>query len=375
MADARPPGGGEAALLLTADLAQSVVDEVAGRLRYRAQIIDRDGIILASVDRDRIGRRHQGGRWVLAHRAPLIVTPADAEHLEGTRPGVNLPLEVEGSLVGVLGVSGPPAEVAPVGELLAMAVQLLISQRLTAQDAEWLARVHRQLVADLYRQEVDEAGWTARLATVGPRLAAPYTLIALDLRDAPPASASSAARALQPLRSSSVVAEDLAGAVWVVTSPQHRGRAEGVLQRIRDAAGSGAGPVVAGGDQPGFAALAAAAGRIAAALSLPVPLPGSGEAAGLQALELPALLARAPAADRSAMAARVLDGIGPAQRATLRAFFATDLSASAAARQLHTHRNTVLYRLDQIARRSGYDPRRFTDAATLAAALAFAPDH
>lgn len=49
----------------------------------------------------------------------------------------------------------------------------------------------------------------------------------------------------------------------------------------------------------------------------------------------------------------------------LQAYFRSDLSVSETARKLYVHRNTVLYWLDKIARDTGFDARKFSDAMVL----------
>jgi hypothetical protein len=50
---------------------------------------------------------------------------------------------------------------------------------------------------------------------------------------------------------------------------------------------------------------------------------------------------------------------------TIRAFSAADLNVANAAEQMHVHPNTVRYRLQQIAARTGYDPRTFAGLVDL----------
>lgn len=50
---------------------------------------------------------------------------------------------------------------------------------------------------------------------------------------------------------------------------------------------------------------------------------------------------------------------------TLRVYGASDLNAKIAAARLHVHVNTAYYRIDQIAERTGCDPRRFADLQEL----------
>ena len=54
---------------------------------------------------------------------------------------------------------------------------------------------------------------------------------------------------------------------------------------------------------------------------------------------------------------------------TAQVFFRCDLVISAAAKELHMHRNTLLYRIEQIRRVTGLDIRHFEDAKTLSLAI------
>lgn len=47
---------------------------------------------------------------------------------------------------------------------------------------------------------------------------------------------------------------------------------------------------------------------------------------------------------------------------TVEAFLDNDMSLTEAAKKLHLHRNTLIYRLDKIKKETGLDPRRFSDA-------------
>jgi DNA-binding PucR family transcriptional regulator len=54
---------------------------------------------------------------------------------------------------------------------------------------------------------------------------------------------------------------------------------------------------------------------------------------------------------------------------TIRAFSTADLNVAKAAEQLHVHPNTVRYRLQQIATKTGYDPRTFAGLVDLISIL------
>lgn len=48
---------------------------------------------------------------------------------------------------------------------------------------------------------------------------------------------------------------------------------------------------------------------------------------------------------------------------TIEVFFKSDLNLSEASKGLYVHRNTLIYRLDKIQKYTGYDIRKFNDAA------------
>jgi hypothetical protein len=59
---------------------------------------------------------------------------------------------------------------------------------------------------------------------------------------------------------------------------------------------------------------------------------------------------------------------------TIRAFSDADLNVARAAEQMHVHPNTVRYRLQQIATRTGHDPRTFTGLVDLVCMLEMSND-
>ncbi len=61
-------------------------------------------------------------------------------------------------------------------------------------------------------------------------------------------------------------------------------------------------------------------------------------------------------------------------RETLQAFFDCSLSIASSAKMLNIHRNTMIYRLEQIKALTGYDPQQFQDAVLLQFVLWFRPE-
>ncbi|WP_348235024.1 sugar diacid recognition domain-containing protein, partial [Salmonella enterica] len=61
--------------------------------------------INCSCDRERIGELHEGVLLVLSQGRVGDIDDAVARHLHGVRQGINLPLRLEGDIVGVNGLT------------------------------------------------------------------------------------------------------------------------------------------------------------------------------------------------------------------------------------------------------------------------------
>ena len=68
-------------------------------------------------------------------------------------------------------------------------------------------------------------------------------------------------------------------------------------------------------------------------------------------------------------AEKYLSALSEADLNLLRIYYRSEMSLVRTADALFLHKNTVQYRLDQIRKKSGYNPRQFTDAAGFYAAL------
>jgi carbohydrate diacid regulator len=163
-----------------------------------------------------------------------------------------------------------------------------------------------------------------------------------------------------------LVALDVTDVLWVVAGSGGHPAA----RRARDAArtslprGRVDGPMIDAGQVEDVRALADLVRRTRLATRSVVATDMT-----LKDLELPVLLADVDDAVRAQACQRLLAGLDPDLKRTIRALLAADLVVSRAALTLNVHRNTLLGRLDRIARITGRDPRRFADAAALHAGL------
>jgi carbohydrate diacid regulator len=350
--------------VLTPGVARAVVDQVIARLGINVNVMDADGVILASGDPTRVGDVHEGACRVLREGGTVAVTAAQARELAGTLPGVNSPISLDGQVVGVVGLTGDPARLATAAASVVLTVELLLAQEQSQEDRQWRARARAQLLEDLAAGRVDPDGWERRCRLVGARLRPPYRLLAARL-SAPP-TPTQERRQLDLGSAGALVALDVGDVVWIVAGDgSHatvRTRWESARAALRRA-GTQA-PTVDAGAAADLARLSDLVRRTRLALSGPVP----GDC-DLRDLELPVLLAELEPHVAREAAGRLLAGLDGELRRTLEAMLSADLVVTRAAAALTVHRNTMIGRLDRITALTGRDPRRFRDAAALHAGL------
>jgi carbohydrate diacid regulator len=346
--------------VLTPGVATAVVRQVIARLGVNVNIMDADGVILASGDPSRIGDVHEGARRVLREGGTVAVTAAEAERLAGTLPGVNSPISLDGQVVGVVGLTGDPERLATAAASVVLTVELLLAQEQSAEERQWRARARTQLVEDLAAGRMGAGDWDRRCRLVGARLLPPYALLATRLSAAP--SPVQQRRQLDLGTTGALVALDVGDVVWVLAGEGHhrtvRSRWETARAALRRTGAEG--PTVDAGVAADLTELAELVRRTRLALHGAVP----GDC-DLRDLELPVLLAELDHHVARDAVGRLVAGLDGELRRTVAALLDADLVVTRAAAALNVHRNTMLGRLDRTARITGRDPRRFRDAAAL----------
>lgn len=391
---------------LSTTLARDIVARTMRIIPFNVNVMDARGVILASSDPARVGALHDGALLALAKRATVEVDAAAARRMHGVKPGINLPLMVDGRLCGAVGLSGAPPAVRQFGELVRLSAEMILEQASLTGELQRDSRYREAFVLNLIRPDAaarpELAAWGARLgvdfartqvvfvlalpmppagvedgslarlqrlqlallarqpallsATTGP-----HELVVLDVLDAPPASAPDAgdkARAATLARRHAALAALVQELAHELTS-----------EPLTVSMGLAASGVTAAAVSYESAQAAARIGRRrdpAArsfsydALALPVLLAHLDS--GWQAAELRRPLARIAGTRSGALLLR-----------TLEAWFACNESSAATAAVLRIHRNTLDYRLRRIAELSGLDLARSDDRLLLYVSALLAP--
>lgn len=165
---------------------QLIADELSAVLNKDINIIDKNGIIISSTDRSRIGMLHEGAKRLIENNMDALTLYADDKQA-GTKAGVNLPISIEGEVVGVIGVTGRPEDIlTPAGVIKKMTELMIINLR--RQEEKLAAENRRRLFCEYWlmaeRPRAEEL--TARAKAEGislelPRAAAVFSGDSVEL--------------------------------------------------------------------------------------------------------------------------------------------------------------------------------------------------
>ncbi len=111
--------------MISRELAQRFIESVRQYTDYNVNIMDGDGTIIASRDPDRVGRYHEIAYRIINGKEDIIDT-TNSKEFPGVLPGVNMVIRVDGVREGVVGVTGDPAEIRPVALIVKMAIETMM---------------------------------------------------------------------------------------------------------------------------------------------------------------------------------------------------------------------------------------------------------
>lgn len=187
-------------MFITAQHAQSIVDEMKTIIHHDINIMDEQGIILASTNPARRGQLHHGAAQVIRSKLPSL-TIWENDPAAGVQRGINLPITMDGQLVGVIGVTGDPAEVSVFGDIIKRMTEIMVESVRRQEQSDLLDRAKSLFVENwLFSPSPDWSELEIRGRLLGLDINAPYTVALLELAE-PGGGAFAKAEDLSEMRS------------------------------------------------------------------------------------------------------------------------------------------------------------------------------
>lgn len=115
-------------MIITAPLAQKIVDSIMPIVQQNVNIMNSAGIIIGSGQPNRLNTFHQGAKAVLESGDYIEIYPDDMERYPGSLPGLNWPIAFGKQIVGVVGISGHPDVVRNTAKLVKMVTELILER-------------------------------------------------------------------------------------------------------------------------------------------------------------------------------------------------------------------------------------------------------
>lgn len=372
-------------MFLLPEIAQQIVDEIKTTINRDLNIMDKDGVIVASTDRSRIGTLHTVARDLLCGEMDCYVVLAD-DMPPGCRRGINLPITINGERVGVVGITGEPSEVSGLGKVIQKMTEIMLVEVQQQSALNYMETVRRSFIERLLFGDMsDERDLRATASALDfalhlPRVAAVFAPAGDAL--APPLSPGadggiSALRVAQTaLGGSRSVCVPINGELLVLfeesTPAAAAARSRAVCRAIRDFTGAemccGIGQCAADHTQLARAyRQALTACHVARA---------SGERiAVFDERSLPFVVQSIPAHIMRALVDSAFAGCGAEERGelldTLALYYKHGGSTAAAAAEVFIHPNSFLYRLNKVKAKTGMDPRVPRDCCLLGLIAAY----
>jgi carbohydrate diacid regulator len=369
--------------VLTPELASEIADETTRILGHNVLITDEHAQVIGSGDISRVGTVHEASVAVVKSGVAASHNAEQAAALVGVRPGITMPIVLDGAVIGTVGITGSPAQVVRLGRLVQRQTEILLRESLFQRTR--LLRENRlnQLARDIIEFDpriLDEQIIRATANELGYDLSQQRVAVLFEVQPGPESYPSSVRAIGEVFDARTDIVAELAAGRYVVLHHYLAHEVEDVLSRARRAASllrERHGVVVhigVGESGSGVAALATSCADATDALRLG----GDSRSADIRQIadfRVPQLLESASTAARSRFTQSQLDLLSRendfcALKQTIVAWCECGFNLIATAQRLAIHRNTVIYRLDKISRLTSRDVRDAAVAIALYLACA-----
>jgi len=142
-------------MIISKDLAQKIVDQLMDIVQRNVNIMDCNGIILASGQPNRVNTFHQGGKLAVIKQTVVEIHPEKVQDYTGALPGVMWPINLKEKTIGVVGVTGEPHEVRNTAKLVKTVTELVLEREMFLADYRSENRAKAQLMNLLFSDNPD----------------------------------------------------------------------------------------------------------------------------------------------------------------------------------------------------------------------------
>lgn len=114
-------------MFLSVQSARQITLEISSIVKQNVNLMNENGYIIASTDPKRIGNFHAGAKKIIDEHLPEFYVKKEDE-TQTTRAGLNLPIAIEGKIIGVVGITGPYEQVFNYGQIVKKMTEILVRE-------------------------------------------------------------------------------------------------------------------------------------------------------------------------------------------------------------------------------------------------------
>lgn len=397
---------------ITHKLAQNIVNKTMNTLGKNINIMDEKGVIIGSGDKSRLNQFHEGAAQVIKEGKKLEIYSKDINHLVGAKPGINLPIEHNNKIIGVVGITGEPNEVSPFGEVIKMTVEMMLQQEFLLKEIQLEKQAQENFIHDLISGRIgnDPDLFLTRGQIVGYDILIPRVALVMDIYQFEK-TAKQSLQAFKGSKEGEIYLQRLKNDVLksiqgiFVDTPQEIASYTGgdrfvvlkivnlkdsdeilrkklfrMARRIKNTISQQMKFKVTigiGEYHEDIRGISKSFKEATQALDVGTKLEGAGDIYHVGNLGVGKLLAEIKRESQKEFMEKTIYStknnkekkINETLLETLKAFFDNNLSILKTAKVIYVHRNTLLYRLRRVKEITGLDPKKFDDAVQLRMAL------
>lgn len=119
-------------MILSTSIAEQIVLQLSKVMEHHINIMDINGIIISSTDPMRIGTLHGGAKKIIEEQLTELLIASDGEY-EGAKNGINLPIEFNHDIIGVIGLTGKSDTVYKYGQIIKKMTEILLLDTYTRE--------------------------------------------------------------------------------------------------------------------------------------------------------------------------------------------------------------------------------------------------
>ncbi|QQO10230.1 CdaR family transcriptional regulator [Breznakiella homolactica] len=374
-------------MTISKEIALRIVSDISGIINQHVNMMNDQGIIIASTDAARIGTYHAAAYRIIDEKLQEL-TIFDDDEYEGTRKGINVPVMLNGDIAGVIGVTGEYSEVSKYSQIIRRMTEILLLESYSAELKNLEDRIRQRFLGDWLSNETVpyEQAFVERGRGMGIDVTIPRRILAAEISGLSAYSDNLKGQRIIDSVNRSVrrITEEISGSVFVRTASSmicllagcDDAKLRSVAEKIQDQIQKQYGLSIAAGiDEPSqklSRALEKAQKALAAARGVP------GNIRFYSEINLEIFMDEVSPASKMEFIRHIFGGYTDREMEKpihlLRVYFDTNGSVSRTAERLCIHKNTLQYHLNKLHERTGLNPRNMADAALYYLAIQFFGD-